>query len=138
MLFWQFFNFSKWHFLIHACNSKFFGAKFFWTALKVPPSDFIQKLSQAPSKGLKQWIKVDRLDYFKNASYHLKNSFCFGCWWISRKTGRQLESPYSFMLKSKHDLRPIFNLKYSKITACTKYIYSEVCQTKKTFNWKLI
>ena len=40
----------------------------FWSALKVPPNDFIQKMSQAPSKCLKKWIKVDRLDYFKNAS----------------------------------------------------------------------
>ena len=36
------------------------------SALKVPPSDFIRNMSQAPSKCLKQWIKVDRLDYFKN------------------------------------------------------------------------
>ena len=28
----------------------------FWSALKVPPNDFIQKMSQAPSKCLKQWI----------------------------------------------------------------------------------
>ena len=41
---------------------------FFWSALKVPPSDFIQNISQAPSKYLKLQIKVDELDYFKNAS----------------------------------------------------------------------
>ena len=29
---------------------------FFWSALKVPPSYFNQKMSQAPSKCLKQWI----------------------------------------------------------------------------------
>jgi hypothetical protein len=40
---------------------------FFSSALKVPPSDFIQKMSQASSKCLRQWIKVDKLDYFKNA-----------------------------------------------------------------------
>ena len=37
---------------------------FFWSALKVPSRDFIQNMSQAPSKFLKQWIKVDKLDYF--------------------------------------------------------------------------
>ena len=35
----------------------------FWSALKVPPSDFIQNMSQAPSKCLKQQIKVDKLDF---------------------------------------------------------------------------
>ena len=33
-----------------------------------PKSDFIQNICQAPSKCLKQCIKVDKLDYFKNAS----------------------------------------------------------------------
>ena len=43
---------------------------FFWSALKVPPSDFNQNMPQAPiaSKCLKQGIEVDKLDYFKNAS----------------------------------------------------------------------
>ena len=40
----------------------------FWSALKVPPNDFIQKMSQAPSKCLKKWIKVDRLDFSKTHS----------------------------------------------------------------------
>ena len=45
---------------------KFLGPNyFFWSALKVPPSDFIQNMSQVPSKCLKQWIKVDKLNYFK-------------------------------------------------------------------------
>jgi len=35
----------------------------FEVLLKVPPSDFIQNIS----KYLKQGIKVDKLDYFKNA-----------------------------------------------------------------------
>ena len=48
---------------------KFFGPNyFFWSALKVPPSDFIQNMYQALSKRLKQQIKEDELDYLKNAS----------------------------------------------------------------------
>jgi hypothetical protein len=35
-------------------------------------------MSQASPKSLKQWIKVDKLDFFKNASKHLKNYFGFG------------------------------------------------------------
>ena len=31
-------------------------------------SEFIQNMSQAPSKCLKKRIKADELDYFKNAS----------------------------------------------------------------------
>ena len=43
----------------------FFGPNyFFWSALKVPLSDFIQNMSQAPSMCLKQWMKVNKLDYF--------------------------------------------------------------------------
>ena len=34
--------------------------------MKVPPSGFIPKMSQAPFKCLKKRIKVDKLDYFKN------------------------------------------------------------------------
>ena len=48
---------------------KFEGANFFFlSALKVQTSDFIQNMSQAPSKCLKQRIKVDKLDHFKNTS----------------------------------------------------------------------
>ena len=55
---------------------KFFGPNyFFWSALKVPPSDFIKNMSQAPSKCLKQRIKVDKLDYFKNLYIILKILF---------------------------------------------------------------
>ena len=39
--------------------------------MKVPFHDFIQNMSQAPSK----WIKVNKSDYFKKESQHLKNSF---------------------------------------------------------------
>ena len=43
---------------------KIFGPNyFFWSALKVPPSDFIQNMSQAPSKCFKQRIEVDKWYY---------------------------------------------------------------------------
>ena len=54
----------KWHFLTHEHNSKNSSQ----SALKVSPSDFIQNMTQAQSKCLKQRIKVDKLDYFKNPS----------------------------------------------------------------------
>ena len=49
---------------------KIWGQNYFFllSGLKVPLSDFILNMSQAPSKCFKQWIKVDKLDYFKNAS----------------------------------------------------------------------
>ena len=40
--------------------------------------DFIQKMSQALSKCLSKWIKVDKWDYLKNTSDELKKSFCLG------------------------------------------------------------
>jgi hypothetical protein len=47
----------KWHFLAHVYNSNIFWAKLFLlSALKVPPSDFIQNMYQAPSKCLKRQI----------------------------------------------------------------------------------
>jgi hypothetical protein len=53
---------------MHVIQKNFGPKNFFWSALKVPPSDFIQNMSQVLSKCLKQQIKVDKLDYFKNAS----------------------------------------------------------------------
>ena len=80
----------KWHFLTLAWNLKFFGPNaFIWSTMKVPFCDFIQNLSQAPSKCLSKWIKVDKWDYFKNPSQELKISFCLGFLWIPKKTGRQ-------------------------------------------------
>ena len=55
----------------------------------MPFCDFIQNLSQAPSKCLSKWRKVDKWDYFTNPSQEFKNSFCLGFRWIPRKTGRQ-------------------------------------------------
>ena len=39
---------------------------FFYSAMKVPPNDFIQLMSQAPSKFLKQQMEGDKLDYFNS------------------------------------------------------------------------
>ena len=61
---------------MHVIQNLFEPNYFFSSALKVPPSDFIQNMFQG--KCLEQGIKVDILDYFKNASYHLKILFVLG------------------------------------------------------------
>jgi hypothetical protein len=43
----------------------------------VPFWDFIQNVSQAPSKCLSKWIKVDEWDYLKNPSQEFKKIFLF-------------------------------------------------------------
>ena len=43
----------------------------------VPFRDFIQNMSQAPSKCLSNWIKVNELEYFKKPSHEFKKSFCY-------------------------------------------------------------
>ena len=55
----------------------------FWNpALKVWSSDFIQNLSQAPSKCLSKHKSEDKLDYLKNPSQNFKNYFCSRVLWI--------------------------------------------------------
>ena len=79
---------------------KIFLAKFL--LLKCFESDFNQNMSHAPSKCLKQQIlKVDKLDYFKNASQHLKIWVTMS---IQKDWKAKIESAFSFMFK------------YSKIT----------------------
>ena len=59
---------TKWHFFTCGWNLKFFGPiDFIWGAIKVPFFDFIQKMSQAPSKCLSKWIKVDKWDYHRES-----------------------------------------------------------------------
>ena len=92
--FWQFLkilkNCQNGTFLPMHENQKIFGPNaFIWSAKKVPFRDFIQNMSQALSKCLSKWIKVDKWDYLKNPSHELKNYFCLGFLWIPRKTGRQ-------------------------------------------------
>ena len=68
----------------------FFGPNdFIWGAMKVPFSDFIQKMSQAPSSSVQVLIWEDKLDYLKNPSQDFKNSFCLWFLWISSNAGRQ-------------------------------------------------
>ena len=68
----------------------FFGPHdFIWDAMKVPFSDFIQNLSQAPSSSLHVLILEDKLDYLNNPLQDLKNSFCLWFLWISSNAGRQ-------------------------------------------------
>jgi hypothetical protein len=61
----------------------------------VPPSDFIKNMSQAPSKGSKQRIKVDELDCFMHHSIR-KILFVLG----ADEWKAKLESAYSFILKN--------------------------------------
>ena len=68
----------------------FFGPNdFIWGAMKVPFSDFIQKMSRALSSSVQVLIWEDKLDYLKNPSQDFKNSFCLGFLWISSNAGRQ-------------------------------------------------
>ena len=43
-----------------------------WSAMIVSLCDFIQNMSQAPSKCLSKWIKMDKWDYLKKPSEELK------------------------------------------------------------------
>ena len=59
---------------------KFFGPNdIIWDAMKVPFSDFIQNISQAPSSSVQVLIWEDKLDYLKNPSQDFKNYFCIWC-----------------------------------------------------------
>ena len=46
--------------------------------MKVPFSDFIEKMSQALSSSVQVHIREDKLDYLMNTSQDLKNYFCLG------------------------------------------------------------
>ena len=66
-----------------------------WGAMKVPFSDFIQKMSQAPSSSVQVFIWEDKLDYLKNPSQDLKKSFCLGLLWtLERLEGKTGEGPF--------------------------------------------
>ena len=68
----------------------FFGPNdFIWGAMKVPFSDFIQKMSQAPSSSVQVLITKDKLDYLRNPSVDFKKYFCFGLLWIPSNAERQ-------------------------------------------------
>ena len=61
---------------------KFLGPNyFFWSAMKLPFPDFIQNMSQDSSKCWNKLIKVDKLDFLKTQSQHLKKYFCFTFLW---------------------------------------------------------
>ena len=86
---------------MHVIQKKFGPNYFVWSALKVPPSDFIQNMSQAPSKCLKQRIKVDK-------THHSiwKLLFVLGAdEYLERLEGKIRECLF-------------FYIKYSKITVC--------------------
>ena len=67
---------SKWHFLTHAWNSNlFFLAKLL--LLKCCESVIYSFYPKYVSGSVQVIKKVDKLDYFKKQSKHLKNYFCF-------------------------------------------------------------
>ena len=70
--------------------------------MEVTFCDFIQNLSQAPSRRLSKWKKVDKWDCFKNPSQELKISFCY---YVS------LEK-----LEGKIGEGPFFNVQFGKTT----------------------
>ena len=74
---------------LHGIWKNFGPNGFIWDAMKVPFSDFSQKMSQDPSSSVQLLIWEDKLDYLKNPSQDFKNSFCLGFLWIPKKTGRQ-------------------------------------------------
>ena len=59
----------KWHFLIHACNSNIFWAKLLLLKCFESATKWLYPKNVSGSvQVLKQRIKVDKLDFFKNAS----------------------------------------------------------------------
>ena len=68
----------------------FFGPnEFIWGAIKVPFFDFIQKMSQAPSRSVQVLIWEDKLDYLKNPPQDFKNHFWLWFLWILSNAERQ-------------------------------------------------
>jgi hypothetical protein len=76
---------------------KLFGPNyFFWSVLKVPPSD-LRNVSGSVQV-LKQRIKVDKLDFFKNDHSIWKILFVLGAYeYLERHEGK-IKSVYSFKL----------------------------------------
>ena len=71
---------------------------FFWTAKKVPLSGFIQNMYQASSKWWNKWIKMDKLDFFKN--HNIKKKLSVLAFYEYLKYWKaKLEDASSFMLK---------------------------------------
>ena len=67
----------------------------------MPFSDFIQKISQAPSSSVEVLIREDELDYLKNPSQDIENSFWLWFLWISSNAGRQnWRDPVFFKVQS--------------------------------------
>ena len=108
---------QKWHFLTPERN--------------LPFCDFIQNLSQALSKCLSKWIKVNKWDYFKSPSQELEFSFCLGFLWIPRKTERHnLRDPIflRFNLVKWLGLQMLFSTEFLKVNNALKHIYGQLCK----------
>ena len=68
---------------------------FIWNAKKVPFRNFIQNMSQALSKCLSKWIKVDEWDYLKDPLRELKKYFYLGSYEsLKRLEGKIGEGPF--------------------------------------------
>ena len=86
--FWWFVTFYYYLSAKKAGNSKFFWAKLLLLKCFESANKWLYPKNVSGSvQVLKKRIKVDKLDFF--SKMHLKNSFCFGWLWISRRTGRQ-------------------------------------------------
>ena len=94
---------------VHGIWKKFGPNDFIWGAIKVPFSDFIQKMSEAPSSSVQVLIWEDKLDYLKNPSQDFKNYFCLV---LQRGLNSLVLSEYSYellaMLEDKLSEGPIF------------------------------
>ena len=63
--------------------------------MKVPFSDFIQKMSQAPASSFQVLIWEDKLDYLNNPSQDFKNFFFHGSYeFLAMLEGKIREIPF--------------------------------------------
>ena len=86
----------KWHFLTPAWNFKIFWAMCLLLIYCESAIEwFFPKSVPSSVQVLFQVDKLDKLDYLKNPSLDLKNSFCFEFLWIPSNAGRQyLKVPF--------------------------------------------
>ena len=76
---------------------EFFWGQIIWSALKVWFSDFIQNLSQAPSKYLSEHKSGDKFDYLKNPSRDFKFFFVLGSYEsLAMLDGKTRKDPFFY------------------------------------------
>ena len=99
--------------------------------MKVPLSDFFPKSVPSFVQVLFQVDKLDKLNYLKNSTLDLKNSFCFEFLLISSNAGRQnLKVPFflGFNLMKKQCVHFAQEPKYISISLL-HYTKALLCQT---------